>query len=80
MANQAKQGNKTSKKARKDKKWKSYQAKQDWQGDRTLVSKTNIFSAKKKIGQNWDVFKITCYNCNKKSYYVSNYIELKAKK
>ncbi len=51
-AKQAKEWNKASEKAKKDKKPKSYQAKRDQQEDNTLASGTNTTSIKKKTGQN----------------------------
>ncbi len=79
-ASQTELGNKASKKARKDKKRKSHQAQWDQREDSTPASGTNITPTKKKTGQKWDFFEITCYNCNKKCYYASDCIQPKVKK
>ncbi len=72
-ANQAEQENEVSEKVRKDKKRKSHRAKRDQREDSTPTSGTNNTPAKKKTGQKRDISEITCYNCNKKGHYASDY-------
>ncbi len=76
---QAEQENKAFEKVKKDKKQKSHRAKRDRQKDSTSASRTNTTPTKKKI-QKRDISEITYYNCNKKSHYVSDCTEPKAKK
>ena len=68
--------NKLSEQARKKKKKKRHQEKRD--KDQTPASTGNAMEVqqkRKKKNQDWDVSKVTSFNCNKKGHYISTGIK-----